>query len=62
MPDTMSGPENVQNTKPSIRICRPNDDAPILECGWEFVRTEPESGNIVAERDGKRNNLFKKRI
>ena len=56
----MSGPENFKTSKPLIRICRQNDDAPILEYGWELVRIEPESGNAVAERDNKRIVCLKK--
>lgn len=37
-----------------IRICRKNGDATVIECDWTLARIEPETGNAIAERDGKR--------
>ena len=47
MPDTMSGPENVKNTKPSIRTAAQLCANLGMWLG-NSSGTEPESGNIVA--------------
>jgi hypothetical protein len=45
---------NAKRPGTLIRVCRKSADAPVLECDWELVRIEPDSGNVVAERNGKR--------
>jgi hypothetical protein len=37
-----------------VRVCRGNADTRRMECGWAIVRTEPDSGNVVCERNGER--------
>jgi hypothetical protein len=37
-----------------VRVCRENAGTRRMECGWLVVRTEPDSGNIVCERNSER--------
>jgi len=37
-----------------VRVRRKAGGTAAIEDGWRFVRFEPDSGNLVAEKDGKR--------
>jgi hypothetical protein len=49
MPDSAA-----KKTGDPVRVLRKTEGEPAIEDDWLFVRFEPDSGDLIAEKDGKR--------
>jgi hypothetical protein len=44
----------VKTPGSTIRVRRIDGETPVMEYGWTLQRFEPDSGNVIAEKDGMR--------